>query len=43
VSQVRPAARRGFALLIVVTLLAFIVLLLVGLAAYTRIESPQQH
>jgi hypothetical protein len=39
VSQVRPAARRGFALLIVVTLLAFIVLLLVGLAAYTRIET----
>ena len=38
-SQVRPAARRGFALLIVVTLLAFIVLLLVGLAAYTRIET----
>ena len=31
--------RRGFALLVVVTLLAFIVLLLVGLASYTRIET----
>ncbi len=31
--------RGGFALLIVVTLLAFIVLLLVGLASYTRIET----
>lgn len=30
---------RGFALLIVVSLLAFLVLLLVGLAAYTRIET----
>ncbi|MFZ9745371.1 MAG: hypothetical protein ACO3G4_01925 [Opitutaceae bacterium] len=35
----RSPARRGFALLIVVTLLAFIVVLLVGLAAYTRIET----
>ena len=31
--------RGGFALLFVVTLLAFIVLLLVGLASYTRIET----
>ena len=31
--------RGGFALLVVVTLLAFIVLLLVGLAAYTRVET----
>ena len=37
-----PAGRRpkeGFALLIVVTMLAFIVILLVGLAAYSRIET----
>jgi len=39
VSRPPTAARRGFALLIVVTLLAFIVVLLVGLAAYTRIET----
>jgi hypothetical protein len=39
VSRPRTAPRRGFALLIVVTLLAFIVVLLVGLAAYTRIET----
>ena len=38
-SRPPTAARRGFALLIVVTLLAFIVVLLVGLAAYTRIET----
>ncbi|MEY3607773.1 MAG: hypothetical protein RLZZ447_561 [Verrucomicrobiota bacterium] len=38
-SRLRASARSGFALLIVVTLLAFIVLLLVGLAAYTRIET----
>ncbi|MDP3069529.1 MAG: hypothetical protein Q8N18_04530 [Opitutaceae bacterium] len=49
-SRLRRAPRRGrvlrsapreagFALLIVVTLLAFIVLLLVGLAAYTRVET----
>ena len=38
-SRLRASARPGFALLIVVTLLAFIVLLLVGLAAYTRIET----
>ena len=38
-SRPRTAPRRGFALLIVVTLLAFIVVLLVGLAAYTRIET----
>ena len=31
--------RRGFALLIVVTLLAFIVVLLLGLAVYTRVET----
>ncbi len=36
----RAAARqRGFALLIVVTLLAFLVLLLLGLATYTRVET----
>ncbi|WP_414664383.1 hypothetical protein [Horticoccus sp. 23ND18S-11] len=35
----KPAAPRGFALLLVITLLAFIVLLLVGLATYTRIET----
>jgi hypothetical protein len=39
VSRPPTAGRRGFALLIVVTLLAFIVVLLVGLAAYTRIET----
>ncbi|MEO6246490.1 MAG: hypothetical protein ABIQ12_13735, partial [Opitutaceae bacterium] len=33
------ARQRGFALLIVVTLLAFITLLLLGLAAFTRIET----
>ncbi|MBL9190505.1 MAG: hypothetical protein JNK23_23705 [Opitutaceae bacterium] len=38
-SQLRGRRRGGFALLIVVTLLAFIVLLLVGLAAYTRVET----
>jgi hypothetical protein len=42
-SSLSPASprgsRRGFALLVVVTLLAFIVLLLVGLASYTRIET----
>ena len=32
-------AKRGFALLITVTLLAFLVVLLVGLAAYTRVET----
>jgi hypothetical protein len=32
-------SRRGFALLIVVTLLAFIVVLLLGLAVYTRVET----
>ena len=32
-------ARDGFALLITITLLAFLVVLLVGLAAYTRIET----
>ena len=32
-------ARGGFALLITITLLAFLVVLLVGLAAYTRIET----
>lgn len=32
-------SRRGFALLITLTLLAFIVLLLVGLATYTRVET----
>ncbi|MBI4623276.1 MAG: hypothetical protein HY736_08670 [Verrucomicrobia bacterium] len=30
---------RGFALLIVITLLSFVVILLVGLAAYTRVET----
>lgn len=35
----RLPARRGFALLITITLLAFIVVLLVGLAAYTRVET----
>lgn len=38
-SRLPTVPRLGFALLIVVTLLAFIVLLLVGLAAYTRIET----
>ncbi len=41
--NLRPAPLRrtsgGFALLITLTLLAFVVLLLVGLAAYTRIET----
>ena len=32
-------AKRGFALLLTVTLLAFLVVLLVGLAAYTRVET----
>ena len=32
-------AKRGFALLITLTLIAFVVVLLVGLAAYTRVES----
>ena len=32
-------AKRGFALLITITLLAFLVILLVGLATYTRIET----
>jgi Tfp pilus assembly protein PilX len=32
-------ARRGFALLITITLLAFLVILLVGLATYTRVET----
>lgn len=35
----RATRARGFALLIVVTLLAFIVLLLLGLAVFTRIET----
>ncbi|MCX6951200.1 MAG: hypothetical protein NTV51_03310, partial [Verrucomicrobia bacterium] len=35
----RLRARRGFALLITITLLAFLVILLVGLATYTRIET----
>ncbi len=35
----RAKRDRGFALLLVVTLLAFIVLLLLGLAVYTRIET----
>lgn len=35
----RVARCRGFALLIVVTLLAFVVVLLLGLAAYTRVET----
>ncbi len=35
----RRARRAGFALLLVVTLLAFIVVLLLGLATYTRIET----
>jgi Tfp pilus assembly protein PilX len=34
-----PRARRGFALLITLTLLSFLVLLLVGLATYTRVET----
>ena len=34
-----PRRSRGFALLITLTLLAFVVLLLVGLASYTRIET----
>ncbi len=33
------ARRRGFALLITLTMLAFVVLLLVGLASYTRVET----
>lgn len=33
------AGRRGFALLITLTLLAFVVLLLVGLGTYTRVET----
>jgi hypothetical protein len=33
------ASRRGFALLITLTLLAFLVVLLVGLATYTRVET----
>lgn len=39
VSRGEWGARRGFALLITVTLLAFIVVLLVGLAAYVRVET----
>lgn len=39
VSGLWSAKRSGFALLIVVTLLAFLVVLLIGLAAYTRIET----
>src|SRR5689334_6521338 len=35
----RHRARRGFALLLTITLLAFAVLLLVGLATYSRIET----
>ena len=35
----QPKAKRGFALLITITLLAFLVVLLVGLAAYTRVET----
>ncbi|TSJ79558.1 hypothetical protein [Rariglobus hedericola] len=35
----RPQARRGFALLITITLLAFLVLLLVSLASLTRVET----
>jgi Tfp pilus assembly protein PilX len=35
----RPAARSGFALLITITLLAFLVLLLVSLASLTRVET----
>ncbi len=34
-----PSDRRGFALLITITLLAFLVILLVGLATYTRVET----
>ena len=34
------AQRRGFALLITLTLLAFLVILLVGLATFTRVETP---
>lgn len=34
-----PRSRRGFALLIVLALLAFVVILLLGLAAYTRVET----
>ncbi len=34
-----PLRQRGFALLITLTLLAFMVLLLVGLATYTRVET----
>jgi Tfp pilus assembly protein PilX len=34
-----PRRSRGFALLITLTLLAFVVLLLVGLASYTKIET----
>jgi type II secretory pathway component PulK len=35
----RTSARRGFALLITITLLAFLVLLLVSLASLTRVET----
>ena len=35
----RGAERSGFALLITITLLAFLVILLVGLATYTRVET----
>lgn len=35
----RRAPRAGFALLLVVTLIAFLVILLVGLATYTRVET----
>lgn len=35
----RPASRRGFALLITIVLVAFLVLVLVGLAAFTRVET----
>ncbi len=38
-TSVAPRGSRGFALLITITLLAFVVVLLVGLAAYTRVET----
>ncbi|MET0263931.1 MAG: hypothetical protein ABW223_13595, partial [Rariglobus sp.] len=38
-SHTSPACRKGFALLITITLLAFLVLLLVSLASLTRVET----
>src|SRR3954467_15138871 len=35
----RTPNRKGFALLITITLLAFVIVLLVGLAVYTRVET----